>query len=668
MLTLGLSGLFVTEGDEFLPNLKRKFHHDAAACLIEDGRVVLAVEEERLNRVKHTNLFPSRALRACLAERGVSLRDVDCVAYFWEESWLDLLLGLQYLQNPAVPKTNGRELIAKRLEQATGEQYDPARIAFQWHHESHAASVFHDSGFDESLILIMDGNGEKDSCSVYSATASGCRLLRSAPTSKSLGHYYTMATRLIGYGSFDEYKVMGLAPYGDASRFSRVLDDLVEFRNDGEYALDVEALAPRLFGAGYTPRRSNEPFSAAHKDLAAAVQHQLEKIALHILQYWAGLGYHNLCFAGGVAHNSTLNGKILGSGLFDSVFIHPAGHDSGAALGAALLAESNSDAGVRAQARGNRTMLPSAFWGPRIEQGEQAETILRSWSDFVSWEPVEAPAKMAASMLAQGQVIAWAVGASEFGPRALGHRSILADARPKENKDRINKMIKMREGYRPFAPAVLKECVHDYFDIPATDTTYEFMSFVMPVRQEYREILGAVTHVDGTARLQTVDAVSNKQFWEVIRAFADITGMPVLLNTSLNNNAEPIVQSLDDCIVTLITTELDALVLDNHIVRPKRVAKEAILRCRFDVPPVVRLTTTSAYDGNATLTVSSIGFRDLPGSAAEVSATARDVVLGRMNSSDVPESGRRDLAHELWDLWQRRLITVVPHRPEASRS
>ncbi|WP_055483647.1 carbamoyltransferase C-terminal domain-containing protein [Sphaerimonospora mesophila] len=664
MLVLGICGLFGTEDDEFLPGVKRSFHHDAAACLLEDDRVVLAVEEERLNRVKHTNLFPARAVRACLDARGATLGDLDAIAYFWDENHLDVELDLHYLRHPSLAATRSRDLIANRLELALGQSCQHNVIEFHRHHDSHAASVFHDSGFDEALVLVMDGNGEDKSCSVYAADAQGLNLLRTTPAVQSLGHYYTGATQLIGYGSFDEYKMMGLAPYGDPGQFAKTLDELLELRENGEFSLDAHRLQEHLLLAGYQPRKAGEPFEDIHMNLSAAVQDQLERAVFHMLQYWASQGFANLCLAGGVAHNSTLNGKILQSGLFRHVFVHPASHDSGAAVGAALLSTTNSAKHGRRSLRG-ADRIRSVFWGPEIEVQDEAEAILHRWNDLVTWERCSDSATVAATMIADGSVIAWATGASEFGPRALGHRSILADPRPASNKDRVNSLIKMREGYRPFAPAVLAERVHEYFDLPATDTTYDFMGFVATVRESSRAALGAVTHVDGTARLQTVDKAVNPRFWKLIHEFAQITGVPVVLNTSLNNNAEPIVQSLEDCLATLLTTGLDALVLDGHIVRRRRVEAESILTNQVMLPPLVQLTSTVTTGTGGPASTTTIGFRDWPSSRVPITSAVSDLLTGAADAVQFNGSERHQVAQDLWDLWQRRLIRVRPYGPQS---
>ncbi len=660
MLVLGICGLFGTEDDEFLPGVERGFHHDAAACLLEDDRVVLAVEEERLNRVKHTNLFPARAIRACLDARGATLDDLDAVAYFWDDDHLDVELGRHYLRHPALAASPSRDLIANRLELALGQSCRPNTIEFHRHHDSHAASAFHDSGFAEALVLVMDGNGEDKSCSVYAADAHGLHLLRSTPADQSLGHYYTAATRLIGYSLFDEYKVMGLAPYGDPSQFSKTLDELLDLREDGDFSLDMPRLQEHLLRAGYRPRKAGQPFEETHMNLAAAVQDQLERTVFHMLKHWAAQGFTHLCLAGGVAHNSTLNGRILQSGLFRHVFVHPASHDSGAAVGAALLS-TTSPAKPRPRSLRGADRVRSVFWGPEIETHGEAEAVLGRWSDLITWERRPDTTAVAATMIAEGAVIAWATGASEFGPRALGHRSILADPRPASNKDRVNRLIKMREGYRPFAPAVLTERADEFFDLPATGATYDFMGFVATVRESRRESLGAVTHVDGTARLQTVEKAANPRFWALIHQFAQLTGVPVVLNTSLNNNAEPIVQSLEDCLATLLTTGLDALVLDGHIVRRRPVAAEAILDHRITLPPLVQLISTTTTGSRGVTSATTIGFRDSPSARVPVTAAARDLLTGAADAGRFSGPERHQAAEELWNLWQRRLIRVRPH-------
>ncbi|MFF8618470.1 carbamoyltransferase [Streptomyces sp. NPDC015350] len=660
MLVLGLNGSFSTPYDEFLPGLQLgTFFHDGTACLLKDGEVVVAVEEERLTRVKHTNMFPLAAARHCLKEAGVSLRDIDRIGYFWNEEHFDNGLGICHMRYPGMPVRSAREMIVTRLSEEFSHNVDQESIDFWSHHEAHAASTFFQSGFTRALVVVMDGNGESNSTSVYRADESGLNLLRTYPESKSLGYYYLRATEALGYRLFDEFKVMGLAPYGDPTRYRDLLCSLTVLGPDGEYDLDVDRFQTALLSTGFVPRRSGSPFTREHKDLAASVQAHLERIVFHILKYWREeVGLPNLCIAGGVAHNSTLNGLILKSGLFDRFFVHPASHDAGAALGAAILTDRKYGTDQRPESK----PLPHVFWGPDIGDQKSQKEELEAWSDFITWETSGDVCEHAADLLAQGAVIGWATGRSEFGPRALGHRSILADPRPVENKDRVNKIVKKREGYRPFAPAVLEERARDYFEIPDVDCPLDFMACTVSVKESQRDKLGAITHVDGTARVQVVRKESNEVFWKLIERFGEKTGTPILLNTSFNNYAEPIVENVGDCLASFLTTGLDWLVIDDKVVSRKPLDKLRLLTMKAKLSTLVEMAEfvqDVPRSGRETRYI--IRRRDLHSLSSELSHEAyRWISSGGADRAEMPGSRAVALAEEVWRLWQGRFIEVRP--------
>src|SRR5216683_509182 len=366
MLVLGLSGFPATSEERVIPDLPSAFYHDAAACLIGDAGVLAAVEEERINRSKHTNLFPAGAVRACLEQSGSSLSDIDRVAFFFAEDFTDAELGLEYVKHPGAVFRATRELISARLSEELGSCFAPEKIDFARHHEAHAAAAFYQSSLGNALVLVMDGNGENESVSVFRGAADGLKFLRAYPRDASLGHFYTGATQFLGYDLFDEYKVMGLAPYGNPAVYQDTLESLFELLPEGEYVLDVGGLQPTLLAHGLRPRRAGEPFTQLHKDLAAAVQATLERVAMHIVKFWrVESGQRALCLAGGVAHNSTLNGRILSSNWFDDLFVHPASHDAGAALGAAILSLLRAPRRSRGHSS-PRVALRDVYLGPDI--------------------------------------------------------------------------------------------------------------------------------------------------------------------------------------------------------------------------------------------------------------------------------------------------------------
>ncbi|GAA3837598.1 carbamoyltransferase [Saccharothrix violaceirubra] len=646
MLTLGISGHF-----DLLPALHRAYMHDAAACLVADGELVAAVEEERFNRIKKTNRFPTGAIRACLDVVGARPSDVDAVGYYFNRDMVELGLRTFQLTAPATPVRTGADLIRDRLR--ADFDWAPDHLVFTEHHEAHAWSSFARSGMSDALVVVADGRGEHVSTTVYLAGGGGLRELRSYPVRKSLGLFYQDAIGHVGYGFGDEYKVMGLAPYGDPARYRDVFGSLFTLLPDGDYDLtasmpDMNPVAAAFLD--FPARRTGSPVTQEHRDFAAGLQETLEVIALHVLTHWArATGAQRLCFTGGVAHNSSLNGLILRSGLFEEVFVHPSSHDAGAAEGAAIIAA--RDLGTP---HTRVEPLRSASLGPSL--GTDVERELLAWQGIVD---VERPADVVAAtaeLLASGAVVGWARGRSEFGPRSLGNRSILADARPVENRDRINAMVKKREGFRPFAPAVPAEAAATYFDLTATSANHAFMSFVVHVHEDRRAELGAVTHVDGTARVQVVSRDANPDFHRLITAFGDLTGTPVLLNTSFNNNAEPIVQSVDDALTCFLTTDIDVLVVADFLVRRRTFAVD-------DLVPAFRPDTRLRRDWRPGEDVPAEIYLDHShGPSAPLSPALFDLLNAVDGKSTLAELGEvtDEVRDGVLDLWQRRLITLRP--------
>ncbi|MFI6820242.1 carbamoyltransferase [Micromonospora sp. NPDC050187] len=653
MIVLGVNGQFDLPGRPHISHLPPWFFHDAAAAILVDGELVCAVEEERLTRIKHTNTFPVHAVRACLDVAGVPLAAVDEVAFFFAEEYTDKELFHQYVEKPGVPLRSARSLVHERFREVDPAGVAPHRLRFVEHHPAHAASVYADAGMPDALVVVMDGNGENDSMTVYSAESGTLVALDRRPTADSIGHLYTRGTELLGYRLFDEYKVMGLAPLGDPARYRDVLRSLYELRPDGGFTVDSDRLRTTMFRAGFVPRRNGEPFTGQHRDLAAALQETAERLATHCILHWQReTGHRHLAVAGGVGQNSTLNGRLLRSGHFSDVFVHPAAHDSGAAYGAAVLAA--ADGGPIKSVRRRHVHL-----GPPLADPADVTALLDAWGDLVRYERHPDITEVTADLLAEGKVVGWVQGRSEFGPRALGHRSILADPRPVENKDRVNHMIKQREGYRPFAPSVQAEHLRVYFDMTPGAHDPDFMVFTVPVREEFRPLLGAITHVDGTARVHAVDRVVDERFWSLLGAFGRRTGVPMLLNTSFNNHAEPIVDSAADALACFLTTGLDRLVIGDHLVT--RRESEVRLPSSFvaELMPAVHLETVHGADGP----VHHVVLPHMHRRRRSVSARAHPVLCrldgrARLDELGVPASS--PLLAELHTLWQERFIRVAP--------
>ncbi|MGH4025883.1 MAG: carbamoyltransferase family protein [Pseudonocardiaceae bacterium] len=560
--------------------------HDAAAILLRDGQVIADIEQERLNRVKHTTAFAHNAIEVCLDGGGVSLRDIDRVAFFFSEPYLDRELYKLYAEQPDLALRSGRELLADRLGDHFGLDLPDDAVAFVPHHTAHAYSAYPQSGYHDALVVVLDGAGEHEALSVYTARGAEMELLTTHPISASLGYFYLAGTQFLGYSLGDEYKVMGLAPHGDPTRYRRAFRSLYDLRADGEFQLNQADLHATFAQLGFPLRRRGEQFSQLHKDFAAGLQEVLENIALHVLCHWQRTtGHRRVAIAGGVAQNCTLNGKLLRQKIFDDVFVHPAAHDAGAALGAALKVHLECG-GVLPRER-----IRHLFWGADLPDSQRIEGLLDQWARFVTVERCDHIERDTARLIAAGQVIGWVQGRAEFGPRALGHRSILADPRPETNRDRVNKMVKQRETYRPFAPSVQAEHIHEYFHFPDAVPLPDFMVFTAPVRTDKQALLGAVTHVDGTARIHAVDRAVNPRFWRLLEEFRAITEVPVLLNTSFNNHAEPIVDSVEDALCCYLTTQIDHLVIDDMIVSKRAWNDDDLGELAPALLPAARLRT-----------------------------------------------------------------------------
>jgi carbamoyltransferase len=669
MLTLGFSGGIDRDGER-LYDFAYDEIHDSAAVLVKDGVVVAAIEQERLNRVKHTNKSAGPAMRFCLEHAGASLGELDAIAFYATEDYTDRTLRLMHLTRPSLPELlTARAMVGHVVESEFGEVVDPAKIHFVSHHQAHAVSAYHMSGFDDALVMTIDGQGEGVSGMVFSGRGRELTPLRSIPEQHSLGFLYRAVIRFHGYDMFDEYKVMGLAPYGDPSRFRRAFRTLYDLLPDGDYRLHLDRV-PELYRY-VRPRRKGDGFTAEHLDLAAALQETLEVISGHLVRHFAAAtGHANLCLAGGVAHNCSMNGRLVYSELFESVFVQPASHDAGCALGAALAVDR------AARPDGAIAPLRHVLWGTDVPPREDLLRQLTEWRALVAVERLEDPSVAAAQLIADGKVIGWVQGRSEFGPRALGNRSILADPRPAAHKDIINRMVKKREAYRPFAPSVLEERVADFFVVGATGRRFPYMSVVLQVRPDQCDLLGAVTHVDGTARVQTVDRETNPRYWKVIDEFGRLTGVPVVLNTSFNNHAEPIVDSVQDAIVCFLTTDLHALIVGEFLVTKRAVVSETYLDLIVSLPPTlaVQATTTSApgeeprrrYE--AAFTYSGGKSKDIEPDLYEllIRADGRRTVEQLASEVGAAAVRRGNLAQALLALWSQRMVVLRPacERPE----
>lgn len=661
---LGLTGgLDVAHSEAH--HLPFDFIHDAAAVLIRDGRVLAAIEEERLNRIKHTNKRPHRSLRFCLESAGISPSALDAVVFYATEPYVKRALEmLHFASSSQNALLTPRGMVRQLFRDELGYDLDAAKIHFVHHHTAHAVSAYAMAGFPEALVVTFDGHGEGVSGMIYDGRGLTLSPLRTFIEGHSLGYLYRKVIRFLGYEMFDEYKVMGMAPYGDPAKYRSLFQNFYELLPSGDFRLSLERVDSLIQVT--RPRRKGEAFNDVHQHIAAALQEAVEVIGLHVLTHYQKVtGHKNLCLAGGVAHNCSLNGRVLYESGFDHLFVQPAAHDAGCALGAAIAVH---------QALAPQSPvepLSHVFWGTDIGGDEQIEPALRAWSGLVSIERCQDVVNRAADLLAADKVIGWVQGRSEFGPRALGNRSILADPRPPENKHIINGMVKKREAYRPFAPSVLEERVDDYFITTATQKAFPTMSVILKVRPEMQTLLGAVTHVDGTARVQTVSRVANVRYWELIKAFGERTGVPMLLNTSFNNHAEPIVDSIHDGVVCFLTTDLHVLVVGDWLVTKKRDIDPAPwLALKVGLPVTVMLVAERRWaSATEQAWTHELRFTYHHGKTAQLSATLYALLAradGRRSFAELGLAAGLGLAEteallpELREHWANRMIVLMP--------
>lgn len=658
MIVLGIGG-----GLDSIDSNKYNAAHDSTAVLIENGELLFAIEEERLNRIKHTDKAPLMAIRACLDHRGIDVHQIDRIAIYGQEQALNAALKHASLDHFLGDGDQDVCSIMQRLvSEEFGCQIDRERFVFVPHHMAHAISTYNMSDFDDSLVLTVDGHGDGISTLVLSGRGGKLEVLNTWYMSDSLGFFYIEVIKFVGYNMFDEYKVMGLAPYGNPAKYRRLFKKFYTLLENGSYTIHFDRID--LLFEITTPRKKNAPFSQVHKDIAAALQEALETIVFHILTYYQRqTGHDHLCIAGGVALNCTLNGKILQSDLFKQMFVQPIAHDAGAALGAAMYVFQQECPQVPLPA------LKHLYLGTDIGADDAIAKTLFTWNKFLVYEKVENISETTATLLANGSVIGWVQGRTEFGPRALGNRSILADPRPAENREIINSMVKMREAYRPFAPAVLEELAGEYYELPEKMPKMPYMIYVVGVKKEAQQLLGAVTHVDGTARIQTVSRATNPKFWQLISDFQHKTGLPILLNTSFNNNAEPIVNSVDDAVVCFLTTKIHYLVVGNYLIRkPENI--HVLYPDLF--PSMQRYVILEEYVqyrnsklvANYKISCNYSAKYDVP-----VSRTIFDVLIQAdghrslrelMALTGVQGNQEKDVLESILDLWSRRLLVMRP--------
>jgi carbamoyltransferase len=549
------------------------FYHDAAAALLRDGELVAAGHEERFTRKRHDPGFPRHAIEYCLEEAGLQVSDLDYVVFYDKPLVKFERILLTYLATfprslPSFTKAMPIWLKEKLwIPSIIRKEIDfRGEVLFAEHHQSHAASAFLCSPFEEAAILTLDGVGEWATATLGIGRGNHVELIHEIRFPHSLGLLYSAFTYYLGFKvNSAEYKVMGAAPYGKPRFYDTILEELVDLREDGSFKLNMKYFAydygltmtndrfAKLFGQ---PRRSPESeMEQFHWDIAASVQKVTEEVVLRMARnLHARTGMRHLCMAGGVALNCVANGRIVREGPFDDLWVQPAAGDAGGALGAALFVHNTVLGNPR------RFRLDHPYWGPAFSDAEIRAFLEQRGAPYRTLSREEMLRETARLMDEDQAVVGWFQGRSEWGPRALGSRSILADARNPENWKRVNLKIKFRESFRPFAPAVVAEKAQDWFDI---DRESPYMLLVCQVRNGRN--IPAVTHVDGSARLQTVSRESHAEFYDLLHEFDRRTGCPLLINTSFNVRGEPIVNNPEDAYLCFMRTNMDFLVLGNQI-------------------------------------------------------------------------------------------------------
>lgn len=584
------------------------FYHDSAAALIEDGNIVAAAQEERFSRKKHDASFPHNAIRYCLAAANCTLDEVDFVA-FYDKPFLkfERLLETYLAFAPrgfrsfrmAVPLWLKEKLFQKQLLRDELKSFAPDfdwenRLLFGEHHQSHAASAFFASPFDEAVVLTMDGVGEWATTSAAIGRGNQLHVVKEIYFPHSLGLLYSALTYYTGFKvNSGEYKVMGLAPYGEPSYSKTILDNLIDLKPDGSFRLNLEYFDyctglkmtnerfDTLFGG--PPRRPEQLLDQRHMNLAASIQAVVEEVVLRLTRSLAkDTGIPNLAMAGGVALNCVANGVVLRDGKFKSIWIQPAAGDAGGALGVALAAY-HIYQGKPRKLNDSLDGMHGSYLGPSFTQANCEERLAAAGAQFSVVDDAQLIDRTA-SALASGRAVGWFQGRMEFGPRALGSRSILGDPRNPRMQKNLNLKVKYRESFRPFAPSVLREDVAEYFELDADSPYMLFVADVVKRRRrtmtsDERALFGidklnvprsdipAVTHVDYSARIQTVHAETNPRFHALLTAFKAKTGCPVLVNTSFNVRGEPIVCTPEDAFRCFMGSEIDELVVENCLLR-----------------------------------------------------------------------------------------------------
>ncbi len=576
------------------------FYHDSAACLLKGGEIVSAIQEERFSRIKNDFSFPELAIQWILEDQKITMADIDYVIFYEKpfskferiiETCIRFAPKGYSLFSKAIPvwlkeKIFQKAEIKQKLSKQKGGDKWNATLLFSDHHISHSAAAFYPSPFESAAILTIDGVGEWATTTISNADGTHIKRIKEISFPHSLGMLYSTITAFLGFKvNSGEYKIMGLAPYGKPIYRDLIKQHLIDLKSDGSFRLNMDyfrfATEMKMYGPeleslfGVKARLPESPLEQVHMDIAASIQAVTEEHFLLLAKYVKDLtGASNLCLGGGVALNCAATGKVQQSGIFENIWIQPSAGDAGSAMGAAFVCQ---------HMYLKRSRIPindyMPYFGPSYS-ALQIQQQLDLMDAKYEIQPDSDLFKLTAQALANGKIVAWVQGNAEFSPRALGNRSILADPRAKDLKRDLNLKIKYRESFRPFAPAILEEDAHEWFDIKSPSP---YMNFIYEGKSGVSEKIPSVIHVDNTARLQTVSKRGNSRFYTLLKEFKKETGCPVLVNTSLNIRGEPMVLSPTDAFNCFMNTEIDILVIGNIVLDKRRQDSKIFQKYHYDL-------------------------------------------------------------------------------------
>ncbi len=560
---------------------------NAAACLLKDGDLIAYAQEERFTRKKHTGDFPIHSINYCLKEAGITINDVDYIGFHWQPFHKFHLRIAQVIKN--FPKSlkmyntysgewihmvYAKKLFQKHFAAELQNRTKPFKFFRVKHPICHAASAFLVSPFKEAAILTMDGSGEIASTTISVGEGNTIKTIKEINFPHSLGYIFVAITHYLGFTpNSDEYKLMSLKSYGQQDHFYDEVKQIIQLTSPGEYSVDLsyfnydkgirDPWVSEKFIKIFGPiREQDEPITSRHENIAWAFQKRLEDVAMHIAKYiYDETKKDYLCIAGGTALNSVMNGKLLKDGPFKDIFVQPAANDAGTCIGSAYYIYNTILNNPR------NFVFNTAYLGPKFNNEEIKVLLDSKGVKYKYFEKEDELLNNTAKLIADGNVIGWFQGRMELGPRALGARSILADPRRQDMQDILNLKVKHREGFRPFAPSVLEEYAQEYFDC---DRPSPYMLFVVDVKKDMHDKVPAITHVDGTARFQTVNKLQSPRYWKLIKEFQELTSVPVVVNTSFNVMGEPIVCSPEEALRCFQSTGIDHLVVENFIIEKEK--------------------------------------------------------------------------------------------------